>query len=333
MKRYIPFLILILLNVPCAFAQLALPEGPAMAGKVICIDPGHGGTASTDNYRKGPTGEREEWVNLRVALILRDMLEARGATVIMTRTTDTTIALADRARMAREGKADVFLSIHHNATADSAVNFPIIYFHGNASENKAGIALGSQIARALTTTLFKPQTPTSLVSDHTIFPSGGAAVLRNSYGIPAVLAEASFFSNPSEEQRLKQKDYNHREAAAYLAALEKFFQQPVAEIKPKDPANALPPFKVFQEAERMKPEARNWFRDFIEAEALMAQTDEQSMQYAYELFTRSARSFPDSYVAGKAHHYRSVLLSRMGRKEEAELEYKRFREFYYPINH
>lgn len=46
--------------------------------KIICIDPGHGGTAATDSYRVGPGGEREEWINLRVGLLLQKMLEKKG---------------------------------------------------------------------------------------------------------------------------------------------------------------------------------------------------------------------------------------------------------------
>ena len=66
-----------------------------LEGRTICIDPGHGGTADTDSYRVGPTGEREEWIDLRVALILRDMLVERGAKVLMTRTEDVAVALQD----------------------------------------------------------------------------------------------------------------------------------------------------------------------------------------------------------------------------------------------
>ena len=190
-----------------------------LAGRTICIDPGHGGTAETDGFRVGPTGEREEWIDLRVALMLRDMLEARGAKVLMTRTGDVAVALEDRATLAVESGAEVFVSIHHNATADPEANFPVIYFHGNASENKAGVALGRALAASLAEALFDGQTEVSLVSDHAIFPTAGAAVLRHSYGIPGVIGEASFFTNADEEQRLRSADYNRREAEAYVAAL------------------------------------------------------------------------------------------------------------------
>ena len=45
-----------------------------LAGFTLTIDPGHGNTEAYDSIRIWPSGEREEWINLRVALILRDLL-------------------------------------------------------------------------------------------------------------------------------------------------------------------------------------------------------------------------------------------------------------------
>lgn len=93
----------------------------------------------------------------------------------------------------------LFLSIHHNATADFRVNFPIIYFHGKASENKVGVTFAKAIAKAMQEEFYGFSTPVSIVSDHTVFAAEGAGVLRGNYGIPGVLSEASFFTNPKEE--------------------------------------------------------------------------------------------------------------------------------------
>src|SRR5690606_40724 len=184
----------------------------SLENKIICIDPGHGGTADTDSYRVGPSGEREEWINLRVGLMLKELLEAKGAQVVMTRSEDVQVPLIERATMALDAKADLFVSIHHNATADDQVNFPIIYFHGSANENLAGLALGKALAEAFLDWMFDSNTPVSLVSDHAIFPKGGASVLRETYGIPGILAEASFFTHPDEEKRLREEEYNRKEA-------------------------------------------------------------------------------------------------------------------------
>jgi N-acetylmuramoyl-L-alanine amidase len=299
-----------------------------LRGKIICIDAGHGGTAKTDSYRQGRTGEREEWINLRVAQLLAGMLEQKGATVVMTRTKDEFIPLVDRVKTALDHHADLFLSIHHNATADSTVNFPIIYYHGNASENLAGVALGKYIAKALSENFYKAKPQASLVSDHTIFSSGGAAVLRGTYGIPAVLSEASFFTNPKEETLLKDSLHNRKEAEAYLMALENFFQGGKKPILDRNPLASVPAFRGLQEAERMSEVARNWYLDYNAALKLEQKSDTASMHKAYDLFTQSARSFPDSYIAQQCHEKRAVLLRKLGKEEEAQQEALRAREFY-----
>jgi N-acetylmuramoyl-L-alanine amidase len=304
------------------------PTPSSLVGKKICIDPGHGGTAAIDSYRVGVAGEREEWVNLRVALALKKMLEAKGAQVIMTRTADDRVDLAKRGELAVENKADLFVSIHHNATADRAVNFPIVYFHGAASENDASVQAAKLLAREIRKQLFRGSGQISVVSDYTIFPEKGAAVLRHSYGIPGLLAEASFFSNEEEEKKLKGEDYNVAEATAFVNAIEMYFthaQQPVKEKKIPD---QLPVFHVLQEADRMKPEALNWLDDFETGKRLYLQGNKASVNEAYELFTRSARSFPDSWVAKECHEYRSKILAKLGKKKEAEEEAARAREFY-----
>ncbi len=309
--------------------KLALKEDAfSLKGKIICIDPGHGGTASTDKYRVGIHGEREEWINLRVAELLQKKLEANGAKVIMTRTNDVFVPIADRATICRNNKADVFISIHHNATADTAVNFPIIYFHGAASENLAGVALGKDVALAFKKYFYGKDIPESLNSDYTIFPQNGAGVLRNTYGIPGMLAEASFFTNPSEEERLKQKEYNSKEADAYFIALKKFFSSAIPPIKPIVIPKTLPPFAVFEEANRMNDIARGWHEDFINAEKLMNSTDTNVLRKAFDLFSRSAKSFPDSYIAGKCHANMAILLEKLNNPQEAEIERTRVKEFY-----
>lgn len=331
MPKCLSLLLIIILGAFLSEPILAQkPTGP-LAGKVVCLDAGHGGTAATDSYRAGPTGEREEWINLRVALLLQKMLEKKGATVVMTRTADDNIPLADRAKLAVENRADVFLSVHHNATADPEVNFPIIYFHGNATENAASVALGIDVAQALARHLYKGNTPVSLASDHVIFATAGTKVLRDSYGIPGVIAEASFFTNAAEEKRLKKKKYNRREAKAYVEALEVFFTKTMPAVAPKNSAVSFPAFRAFQEAERMSEIAKSWHQDYQKGQELMAQPDTASWQQAYELFTRSARSFPDSYVAAQCHQNRAILLEKLGKTEEALTEAIRAKEHYVPV--
>ncbi len=311
----------------------ACRENDPLEGRIVCIDPGHGGTAETDSYRVGPTGEREEWIDLRVALMLRDILEKRGAHVLMTRTEDVAVELQDRATLAVENGAEVFLSIHHNATADPEANFPVIYFHGNASENEAGVTLGRTLAAALAEALFEGETEVSIVSDHAIFPTSGAAVLRHSYGIPGVIGEASFFTNPDEEECLRSAEHNRREAEAYAAALADFFSHPIPPIVEKDSLVTVEPFEVFQESERIRPEIRQWHENYLAGLVAQDIGTPEALDHALQLFTLSARSFPDSWIARACHVHRAEILEALGRREEAAMTRLRANEHYVPVGH
>jgi hypothetical protein len=288
-------------------------------------------TADTDFYRIGPTGEREEWIDLRVALMLHDLLEERGATVVMTRTEDVPVELADRAALAVANDAAVFLSIHHNATADPGANFPVIYFHGSASENQASVALGRALAVRLAEALFDGHTQISLVSDHAIFPTAGASVLRNSYGIPGVIGEASFFTNPDEEERLKTPEHNRREAEAYAAALADFFSHAVPPILEKGSLVSIEPFEVFEEDDRTRAVARHWHQNWIAGLAEQKKGNREALEEALRLFTLSAQSFPDSWAGGDCHARRAEILEALGRPEEAAMARLRAQEHYVPV--
>jgi len=87
------------------------------ARKLVVIDAGHGGP---DNGMTGPIGDNPSWfvekdVTLSVAKKLEAVMRARGYDVLMTRTTDTLIALYDRGRIANANHGDLFISIHCNA--------------------------------------------------------------------------------------------------------------------------------------------------------------------------------------------------------------------------
>ncbi len=97
-----------------------------MAKGTVVIDPGHGGAVevggSSANNARSPSGVLEKNITLRMGFLVRDaILEAAAAgnhqvTVILTRETDTNLGLADRARVAKQNDADLFLSIHCNAS-------------------------------------------------------------------------------------------------------------------------------------------------------------------------------------------------------------------------
>ncbi|MFL5563387.1 MAG: N-acetylmuramoyl-L-alanine amidase [Gemmatimonadaceae bacterium] len=89
---------------------------PTKRRRLVVVDAGHGGP---DNGMTGPIGRGpkvvEKTVTLAVANQLAAALRARGYDVLMTRTTDTLIALSDRGRIANAAHADLFISVHVNA--------------------------------------------------------------------------------------------------------------------------------------------------------------------------------------------------------------------------
>lgn len=97
-------------------ARVATTPPAGTRRRTVIVDAGHGGP---DNGMSGPIGAPrkiyEKNITLAVSKQLAKALEQRGVSVVMTRTTDTLIALRDRGRIANQAKGDVFVSIHVNA--------------------------------------------------------------------------------------------------------------------------------------------------------------------------------------------------------------------------
>ena len=317
--KYVFFILLISLISLNIHAQ-------GLRGKRICIDPGHGGTAATDSYRVGSAGEREEWINLRVATYLRDLLLKEGAEVLLTRDSDVFVEIGERAKMAKDFKSDLFISIHHNASADTSANFPIIYFHHSAKENIGSVVFSKLLVKSFLKEIYpKNHKKYAIVSDQLIFPKSGAGVIRNSYGIPGVISEASFFSNPSEELRLKDTTYNKREADAYLSAIRSFFKKTYP-IHPKMDSDILQ-LAVNQEAARMDKSALLWKNHLNDAEAIIMKKEVEQYPKAEELLLSILKIFPDNYKVVDVYQNLLKLYKLTGDKDKYQQMKKRFDHF------
>src|SRR5690606_18848766 len=109
--------------------------GQPLTGATIVLDPGHGGD---EPGAVGPTGLQEKDVNLAVAREAKAILEAQGATVVLTRTGDYRITLASRGAIAQALPPIAFVSIHHNADPDELRDTPgsETYFQIASPESK-----------------------------------------------------------------------------------------------------------------------------------------------------------------------------------------------------
>ena len=202
-----------------------------LEGRKIFLDPGHGGD---DRVSAGPHGDAVEAdVNLRVGLALRDYLTSAGAKVVMSRDRDTSIALDERPQLAAHSGAEIFISLHHNATgtSDDITNYSSVYYHARPGQPEYHFAnqdLARYIQRDMSYAMRNPGAPSSptfdgTLSDFDIYPHSGFAVLRRN-PLPAVLIEGSFFTHPHEEQRLALQEFNTIEAWGIFVGVGRYFR-------------------------------------------------------------------------------------------------------------
>lgn len=225
---------------------------PGSQRRLVVVDAGHGGV---DNGMTGPIGGgpqiKEKHITLAVARLVAQELRNSGVDILMTRTTDTLIALSDRGRIANRAKGDLFVSIHVNATGSRASSaakergFETYFLAEAKTEEATRVERMENEAVKFETGANAPKgDPLSFIindmaqNEHlresndlaeTIQqglkmihpgPSRGVqqanfAVLRGSY-MPAVLVEIGFGTNPSEAAWLSDPD-SQRTIARTLA--------------------------------------------------------------------------------------------------------------------
>ncbi len=211
------------------------PYAQYLASYKIALDPGHGGLSHLPGYKRGPTGKQEAEMNLNVALELKNFLERAGATVVLTRSDDRFVALAERADIAERAGCDFLLSLHHNAAKDPQINYVSVYYHRYPDYSPASMDLARNIYLGLVEALRLPQVaPDGLLSDMMIYPDGFGLLRRAR--MPAILLESSFFSNPAEEKRLLDRRYNRREAYGIFLGLARWAAGGVPSAKRLRPA-------------------------------------------------------------------------------------------------
>ena len=218
----------------------------------VVVDAGHGGP---DRGMRGPIGAsweiREKDITLDVSLALRDALQARGVSVVMTRSTDTLIALSDRGRIANAKKGDVFLSIHVNAAnpnwkqPGAARGFETYFLSEARTEDARRVeAMENEVVKYEISHDVAANDPLSFIvhdmeqNQHLRESSELAATVQRSLAnmhpgpdrgvkqagfrvlvtafMPAVLVEIGFGTNPAEARYLRDPQ-RQREIAASIA--------------------------------------------------------------------------------------------------------------------
>ncbi|PGT81222.1 MULTISPECIES: N-acetylmuramoyl-L-alanine amidase CwlD [Bacillaceae] len=192
-----------------------------LTGKVIYIDPGHGGP---DGGAVG-SDTLEKDISLSISLIIRDYLQEQGALVLLTREEDVDLAdedtsgysrrkaedLKKRVKIINESEADLFLSIHLNAIPSAKWSGAQTFYSGRYIENE-------NIAKYIQDELRRNLENTERVAK----PIDGVYLLKN-LEKPGALVEVGFLSNPQEEKLLQTKSYQDKVAASIYNGVLRYF--------------------------------------------------------------------------------------------------------------
>lgn len=192
---------------------------PGIKGKIIALDAGHGGS---DTGAIGPTGVTEKGVTLRVAKALQKLLQAEGATVLMTRTTDTEVSpkkanasdveeLQARCDVGNDGNADIFISMHMDSFTNSTPSGTTGYYYTKGS--KAGQRLAQYLSEGVVTALGTGNRGTKSCNFYVVKHTD----------MPATLVEMAFISNDKEEKLMNSEAGINRAAEGILNGLRRFF--------------------------------------------------------------------------------------------------------------
>lgn len=187
-----------------------------LLGKIIYIDPGHGGRDSGTTYKN----IYEKDINLVMSNKIEQYLISKGATVYLTRETDTDLSttttnkkrsdLTNRAKLINASKADMYISIHLNYISNSKWQGLQIFYNNKNEENKT-------IATNLTSYLKETTNNIREPKQENIY------YMYKQITIPGVLIELGFLSNPNDRYRLTREEYQDILAKSIADSIEKYY--------------------------------------------------------------------------------------------------------------
>lgn len=197
-------------------AKMVTPKQPSrISGKIVVIDPGHGGITNGAKYG----GLKEKDMNLDVSLRLYSLLKSKGIKVYMTRRTDCTMSLAQRYKYANSLKASLFISVHHNALPNNMSYKGTETLYSPRSATLKGMN-GRKLASIVQTELVKSLGTIS----RGIISRPELAVLRHC-NMPSVIAEIGYMTNKNERSRINTAKFRQKAAEALCSSIVKALNQ------------------------------------------------------------------------------------------------------------
>lgn len=211
-------------------------SAPSEKGKIVAIDPGHQAKGNSEKEPIGPgstemkakvasgttgvsTKVAEYVLTLDVSLALRDELEARGYTVLMIREThDVDLSNRERAELANES-ADIFIRIHANGSDNEDVSGALSIY---PSESNQFVGTISKECKKLAEAVIEE------FCNATGAKNRGAIVMDNMSGInwctiPVTILEMGFMSNPEEDQKMQESEYQKKMVQGIANGVDAYF--------------------------------------------------------------------------------------------------------------
>lgn len=212
------------------------PKELKKTGKVIVIDPGHGGKSGSEKEKVSPdsnelkpknvsgaagiiTKTPEPVVTLQVSQKLKEILEKEGYTVIMTRTSASqTIGNIERAEVGNKNNADLVIRVHADSSANSNIKGASMLVPGQVGYAKSIAQVSRKYGEAILKTLI----------DEVKMEDRGVVTRSDLTGfnwskVPVVLIEMGFLSNPKEDNLLNSDDYQSKIASGLAKGIDKVF--------------------------------------------------------------------------------------------------------------
>jgi N-acetylmuramoyl-L-alanine amidase len=186
-------------------------SGPALAGKTVIVDPGHGG-GDTGWAAHGLT---EAWVVYDIASRLEGRLAAAGAIPFLTRSPDGEVPIPDRAAFANSAEADLYVALHLDGSTSRACQGSATYYFGTSRTGAS--ATGARLADLVQREVVAR---TDLVDCRSHAQSWELLRLTR---MPAVEVDAGYLTNPHDAARLAEPEFRDTIAEAIIAAVQRLY--------------------------------------------------------------------------------------------------------------
>jgi N-acetylmuramoyl-L-alanine amidase len=184
-------------------------EQDSIQEKIVLIDPAHGGADAGATYTDGNNIKiKEKELNLKVSLLLQDMLKESGVHVELTRQEDKEISLEDRMELAENLNASLLVSVHYESNPDSTQKGTLTRYNSSNDEAVYGIT-GQKAAQ-----LIHNKATKGLETEDAGMMAMSKSIKYDSLKMPAVIIELAFMSNESDRKRLITEEFSLKAAKA-----------------------------------------------------------------------------------------------------------------------